>query len=101
MCDVGKAVSRAFGIGPSGGEISATEQAQAEALDASNTATAALTKAINDATAASLPVLDNPSALAANKQQMQKLLGQQGAAWAFGNAPTVAPTVATRALSGA
>lgn len=96
MCDVGKAISRAFT--PAGtGTLTSLET---QAADQAATGQAALTKAITDATTASLPVLDNASALAASQAQMKKTLAANGAAWSFGNAPTTAPAVATRVLFG-
>jgi hypothetical protein len=96
MCDVGRAITRAFTPAGTG----ALEADQLTANNASATAEAAFTKAIQDATTASLPVLDNPSALAANKNQMAVTMAQRGASWAFNGAPTGAPAVATRVLTG-
>ncbi|HZU87920.1 MAG TPA: hypothetical protein VE993_01560 [Stellaceae bacterium] len=101
MCDIGGAIARAFTPPGTGGLIAQQEAAQQDATASSDAASAALTKAISDATKASLPVLDNPSALAANRDQMRKLLATTGAAWSFGNTPAVAPTVATKVLLGA
>ena len=100
MCNIGEAITRAFGIGPSGAEQAQLTDAENAAQNSANTASGALTKAISDATAASLPAADNPSALAASRAQQQKLLAAQGAAWSFGNAPTAAPAVATKILFG-
>jgi hypothetical protein len=101
MCDIGKALSRAFTAPGTGGQeqsyLSAFDQAQGSA----DTAFAALTKAINEATKASLPMLDNPSALAAQRAQMAKQMAAQGSAWSFQKAPAAAPTTATRVLTGA
>jgi hypothetical protein len=96
MCNVGRAITRAFTPAGTG----ALEADQVTAENASADATTAFTKAITDATQASLPVLDNPSALAANQDQMRKTMAQRGASFAFGGAPTASPPVATRVLSG-
>lgn len=100
MCDVGKALSRAFTAPGTGGQEAGYLDAFNLAQGSADTAFAALTKAINEATKASLPLLDNPSALAAQRAQMQKTLAAQGSAWSFGKAPAAAPTTATRILTG-
>ena len=94
MCNIAKALARAFTPPGTGGFEAQQEAAVQDAQQAANVA-------IKDANAASLPVLDNPSAIAANQDQVRKLLAQNGAAWSFGGTPTIAPPVATRQLLGA
>jgi hypothetical protein len=96
MGDVSKAISRAFTPAGTGALTSMETQAANQAALGQTD----LTKAITDATTASLPVLDNASALAANQAQMKKMLAANGAAWSFGGTPTAAPAVATRVLFG-
>jgi hypothetical protein len=100
MCDIGKALSRAFtppGTGGLEAQLTASENA---ATTAATNADNALTTAINNATAASLPAADDPSAYAAAQSQMRTLMAQQGAAWSFGKTPTAAPAAVTRVLFG-
>lgn len=101
MCDVGKALSRAFTPPGTGALEAELEQQQQAATSATNTAINALNQAITDATKASVPAIDNPSALAANRTQMAQMLAAQGSAWSFGNTPAGAPPVATKVLLGA
>lgn len=100
MCDIGKALGRAFT--PAGtGALEAQLQAQQDAAGASSDAAAkALTDAIAATKKADVPAIDNPSARAAGMTQMQKLLAAQGNTWSFGNSPVGAPTVATKVLMG-
>ena len=94
MCDIAKALSRAFT--PSGtGALEAQMQAQQDAANAASTAaTNALTAAIDSTKKAAVPVADNPSARAAGMSEMQKIMAAQGNAWSFGNSPTASPLVA-------
>ena len=94
MCNIGEAIGRAFTPPGTGGLEAQAEQAQQTAINAAN-------QAVTDAKAASLPVLDNPSALSASQTQLKALLDAQGAGWSFGKTPTVAPAVATKQLLGA
>lgn len=100
MCDIGTAIKRALGIGPSGASSAEFDQERDAALQSSQEATDALTKAIQNAQQASLPAADNPSALEAEQEQQRKVMAAQGAAWSFGNSPTVAPVVAEKVLFG-
>lgn len=101
MCNIASAISRAFTPPGTGALQAKLTQAQQEATDASTTATNALTSAIKQVTQAAVPAIDNPSALAAGKTQMAKLLAMQGSAWSFGNTPIGNPIVATKQLLGA
>lgn len=96
MCDIAKALSRAF-TAPGTGAFQALES---EAQTAATNAETALTNAINNANAASLPAADNPSAAAASKAQMAKLMAGSATQFAFGAQPTVAPPTATKVLMG-
>lgn len=100
MCDIGQALARAFTPPGTGALQAGFEGQQKAATDATAAAEKAMADAIGAAKTAALPVLDNPSALAAQQRQMQKLLAQQGAAWSFGGAPGAAPTAATKVLFG-
>lgn len=100
MCNIGRAISRAFTPPGTGGQIAAMEQSQQQAQNAATTADQQLTQALQQEEQASEPALDNPSAFAASQQQMRSLLAQQGAAWSFGSTPTASPPVATRVLFG-
>lgn len=100
MCDIGKALSRAFTPPGTGGLEAQVEQAQQAATTAATNADNALTNAINNAGKATLPALDNPSALAVGQDQMRKLQASLGANWSFGGTPLAPPPVATRALFG-
>jgi hypothetical protein len=97
MCNIGQAISRVMTPPGTGGVLALQSEAQASQANAN----ASLTQAINDATQASLPVLDNPSAAAANQAQMRKVMAAQGAGWSLGATPTAAPATATRILFGA
>lgn len=100
MCDIQKALSRAFTPAGTGG-LEAQLQSQEDAANASSlAATKALTDAIDATKAADVPAVDNPSARAAGLSQIQKLLAAQGNSWSFGNSPVGAPTVATKVLMG-
>lgn len=100
VCDIGKAIGRAFTPPGTGALEAQMTGAQNAAVAASTTATNALTAAIADATKAAVPAIDNPSALAANKTQMARLLAMQGSAWSFGGTPGGAPPTATKVLLG-
>lgn len=100
MCDIAKALGRAF-TPPGTGALEAQLQAQEDAASASSDAASkALTDAIDATKRAAVPAIDNPSARAASMTQIQKLLASQGNAWSFGNSPVGAPTVATKILMG-
>ena len=99
MCDIGKAISRAFSFG-SGHAATALMEQQAEAQNAATAAEDAMSKAIKDMNAAAVPAIDSPSAQAAQKAAMARALGAQGAAWSFGGAPTAAPVTGTKVLLG-
>lgn len=100
MCNIAKAIKQAF-TPPGTGALMAQQQAQQQqATDAASSAETALTAAIKDVTKASLPVLDNPAALLAQREQQKKLLAAQGAGFTFSNAPMLAPTVGTQKLLG-
>jgi hypothetical protein len=99
MCNVSQALSRAFSFG-SGHAANALLEAQGEAQQSADTATAAMQKALKDMQAASMPAIDNPAAHVASLDQQRKLLASQGAAWSFGNTPTAAPVTGTKVLLG-
>jgi hypothetical protein len=99
MCNIGSAISHAFSFG-SGHAETAMLEAQGEAQEASAAATTAMTNAITQMNAASVPAIDNPSALAAQKSQMARALAAQGGGWSFGATPTAAPVVGTKVLLG-
>lgn len=100
MCDIGKAIGRMFTPSGTGALEAQLEGQQAAATAAAKTASDALTAAIKGTQQAAVPPADNPSAIAAAQAQMRKLMAAQGSAWSFGNTPTAAPTVGTKALMG-
>lgn len=99
MCNVGAALSRVFSFG-SGHAGTALLEAQGEAQEQADAATKAMKDAITNMNAASMPAIDNPSALAASQAQQRKLMAAQGATWSFGNTPTAAPVTGTKVLLG-